>query len=437
VPLAVLGVLPILWNSVRSFWIRHYLASLIPALARKHASLTVDPAAGVVVVVLDKLELRAVNIFSRGCQQKSLAPGIVRHIDPQLVGCSWMGFYEAGILPTKGMGSQRVIIDASLRFESVGLYCDSETFLFLALGLGVDPYCNQLHRIAEGTMHDMSNTPVLDVTIIRHSATVQLRSGLSFSERRALAWFCTMIVQTDSGILYIPLSKATENGDFTQQPRLHSIKPELKKLDNDGVDLNLALHWTFYAESIFYNEGNGELLPVPQKVLQAREAALAQLQTLSTDNLEIHLQKIFNHDTSIVNKVLAMLKITWLEIVPNIRDGKRTGQPQQSLKSCQTYLNLRSLCPTSDIIQRLYGGIQLGKSQPQNQALLFSDTSDPIFTASRIWLGLSVIQLWRREAWDTKLGFHDGRVVAKPTFDLLYELLDEDKTRSYEDIIIG
>jgi hypothetical protein len=97
VPLAVLGVLPILWNVVRSFWIRHHLTSLIPAKARKDVSLTIDPASGVVIAVLDKLELTSQGVLSCGRRPKTLAARKIQEISTELVGCSWMGLYAADI----------------------------------------------------------------------------------------------------------------------------------------------------------------------------------------------------------------------------------------------------------------------------------------------------------------------------------------------------
>jgi hypothetical protein len=111
-----------------------------------------------------------------------------------------MGLYQANVplFKIRG-GSQRVVVDASLRFESHSIRCDRQTLLLLALGLGVDPHRNRLDRIPEGT--DGCNVALTDadrrtvMSIMARSLAVQLSSGLSFSERRALAWFCLMVVR--------------------------------------------------------------------------------------------------------------------------------------------------------------------------------------------------------------------------------------------------
>lgn len=439
VPLAVLGVLPILWNVVRSFWIRRYLASQIPAKARKNVSLTIDPASGVVIVILDKLELTRQGVLSCGRRPKSLAARKIQQINPGLVGCSWMGLYAADI-PTSKMGgsTQRVVVDASLRFESLGIHCDRQTLLFLALGLGVDPFRKQLRGVPEGTLIDTDGKPVITIRTAIGYSIVQLLPGLSFSERRALAWFYIMVVQDSSGLSYIPLalSKNPRNVDTAMQPGIISIKRYSEQLEKGGVSLELALRWTCYVESVFYDEGNYELLPVPQTLLKAREDALANLESLGIDGLEAHLQVIFDTDSNMATKVLATLKKAWLDMVPQIKNNRRQGQRQRSLKDCQTCLDPTTLRRTSRIIRDLYNAVKIGAAQPQGQGLMFDDPASPIVTAARIWLGLSLIQLWRREEWETELQLH-GREVAKPRFEGLHSILHEDEDRPRHEIYIG
>ncbi|CZR66987.1 uncharacterized protein PAC_16886 [Phialocephala subalpina] len=439
VPLAVLGVLPILWNVIRSFWIRHYLVSLIPTKARKNVSLTLDPASGVVIVGLDKLELTSQGVLSYGRRPKTLAARKVQQISTGLVGCSWMGLYATGIPTSKiGGGTQRVIVDASLRFESLGVHCDKQTLLFLALGLGVDPFRNQLRGISQGTLIDVEEKPVITIRTAAGDSTVELLPGLSFSERRALAWFYVMVVQDSRGLSYIPLalSKNSRSVNTAMLPGIISIKENLEQLEKNGVSLELALRWTCYVESVFYDEGNYELLPVPQTLLGAREDALTNLQSLNIDHLGAHLQVIFDTDSNMATKVLATLKKTWLEMVPQIKNGRRQGQRQRSLKDCQTCLHPSTLRRTSGIIRDIYNAVRPDAAQPPGQGPMFDDPASPIVTAARVWVGLSVIQLWRREEWETEIRL-DGREVAKPSFEGLHRILLEDEDRPRHGIYIG
>lgn len=438
-PLAVLGVFPILWNTIRSFWIRRYLASLIPAKARKNVSLTIDPASGVVIVVLDKLGLRWQDILSRRLQHKSLAPGILQQIDPGLVGCSWMGLYEADVHVSKiGLRTQRVVVDASLRFEPLGIQCDRHTLLFLALGFGVDPYRNQLRGIPKGMLIDTEGKSVISLTAATDSSIAQLLPGLSFSERRSLAWFCIMVVRDNRGVSYIPLgvSKDSRDIDFAKPPGVTSIKENLEKLEEGGINFELAWRWICYAEAVFYDEGNQELLPVPQTLLKAREDALAKLKSLSTSDLEAHLHLIFNSDIHTISKVSVMLKRAWLDMVPEIKASKRKGQEQRARKDCQTCLDLKIFRRTSSVIQKLYSLVELSESQQRDRGLFNDDPESPMATAARIWLGLSIIQLWRREDWETELG-PDGRETAKPSLALLLDILHDDEDGARHHISIG
>lgn len=438
-PLAVLGVLPIMWNVVRSFWIRHYLTSLIPAKARKNVSLTLDPASGIVIVVLEKLELTSQGVLSCGCQPNTLAARKIQQISTGLVGCSWMGLYAAGIPTTKtGRGTQRVIVDASLRFESLGIHCDRQTLLFLALGLGVDPFRNQLRGIPEGTLIDTEGKPVITIRTATGDSIVQLLSGVTFSERRALAWFYVMVVQDNRGLSFSPLAlrKNPRNIDTATLPGITSITGNMEELEKNGLSLELALRWTCYVESVFYEEGNYELLPVPQTLLGARENALANLESLEIDHLQAHLQVIFDTDRNMATKVLATLKKAWLDMVPQIKNGRRQGQRQRSLKDCQTCLHSATLRRTSRIIRDLYDAIRPDAAQSGGQGLRFDDLASLIITAARIWLGLSVIQLWGREEWATEIQPH-GREVAKPSFEGLHKILHEDEDRPRHGFYIG
>jgi hypothetical protein len=432
----VLGVLPILWNAIRSFWIRRHLASLIPAKARKNTSLIIDPAAGVVIVILDDLELRWRDVLSGACQQRSLAAREVGRVDHQLGGCSWMGLYQANVPLVRTPGrSQRVVVDASLRFEPRGIRCDRQTLLFLALGLGVDPYCNQLHRILEGmeganfALTDTDGRQIMSIsTATAHSSAVQLCSGLSFSERRALAWFSVMVMRDAQGLLYMPLAsvKVSRNVNFTIPPGVKVMREGLQRLDQGDLGLELALTWTCYAESVFYDEGNQELLPVPQTVLKTREGALAELKSLPNNELGAHLSIIFSGNTRLIDKIGAILKQAWLRSVPVIKDGKRKGQKRGHIEDCQTYVNLNRFLPTCAVLRELYNAVKPCTDNQRNQHSPFDDPSSPMVTAARIWLGLSIIQLWQREEWESQLSL-DGLEEAKPNSEVLRAILIDSK----------
>jgi len=51
-------------------------------------------------------------------------------------------------------------------------------------------------------------------------------------------------------------------------------------------------------------------------------------------------------------------------------------------------------------------------------------------------VGLSVIQLWRGEEWETEI-LLDGREVAKPSFEGLHRILFKDEERPRHGIYIG
>lgn len=410
----------------------------------------VDPAAGVVLVVLDNVELRWRDLLrcasSRKNLPESLTPSKVETINPQLIGCSWMGLYEANVplVKTRG-GSQRVVVDASWRFESRGVRCNRETMILLALSLDVDPYRNRLDYNARSTddsdvvaLTDAKGRSIMSVGVTSDRClSVQLCSDLTFSERRGLAWFCFMVVPEDGCLRYIPLVSVKETIwlDFTTPPDAKTIRECTQLLDQGDMCLKLALTWACYTESVF-NEGNKELLPVPQAVLKAREDALAELQALHSNDLEAHLRMIFAGNTPLVNNIINVLKLAWLGTVPEISNGIRKGQIRGEIENCKTFWNFYQYLPTSTILQELYNGVKPSATK-QNQNLLLSNGSSALATAARIWLGLSIIQLWQREDWDTELEI-DGSEVAKPNFEIIRAILnDDDGGLRHQDIYIG
>lgn len=352
-----------------------------------------------------------------------------------------MGLCDADVPVSKnGNHSQRVVVDAFLRFESQGLYCDQQTLVFLALAVGLNPYRNRLDGTLEDTLTYTNEDPVIRAVATTHFIKVQLLPNVSFSERRAFAWLCVMVVRDNFGILYIPLGTPPGSRDFTRPPGFLDIDAQMARLDNGGIDLESALCWNCYAESVFYGERSEELLPVPQIVLQAREDALITLQRLSTADLETHLKSIFEDDIEMVTKVRSMLQKTWLEMAPIIVDAKREGQKKRDLKGCQTCLEPAELCQKSAIIKNLHSTITLSLRRPLQQGLLsLDDSSSPVYTAARVWLGLSVIQLWRREVWESELIEEDRtwKEMAKTSFELLRRMLHKDETWLQQEVHIG
>lgn len=122
-------------------------------------------------------------------------------------------------------------------------------------------------------------------------------------------------------------------------------------------------------------------------------------------------------------------------MVPEIVDSKRRGRKQRDRKDCQTFLDPRVLRRTSNVLQMLYDAVKLDARRPQHQVLMLDHPPRPFAIAARIWLGLSIIQLWRREDWETELGL-DGREIAKPSFKLFQMILDEEDDGHRRDIYI-
>lgn len=130
IPLAVLGVMPLLWNMVKGSIIRYRLLSSLSKRERKDYSLIMDPAAGSVSVGVDTPKLHFEILW------RSLSPAFpsarwVSQCQNGLLGESWMGL--SGIFPWYYESRRRFAVDSDLCVQPVGLECDWNAFVRLSM----------------------------------------------------------------------------------------------------------------------------------------------------------------------------------------------------------------------------------------------------------------------------------------------------------------
>lgn len=432
VPLTVLGVLPILWNTIRSLIIRRRLKRAIPSEARKYVSWTIDPVTGVVIAGLQNLQLRWSNLF-----RVSLVANPLGHVDPILEGCSWMSLAKAGIeLSSARTCSQRLIVDSSLKFDARGCRCDGATFTFLALGLSVDLYHNKLSDALElnDNVWSLNNVSGLEVMTVDRGPSrtlhVKLCGGL-YSSRQGMAWFGIMVIRDSSGnyVTFQSLlpSVHSQIGTPDSPPDVEKITLSFNETLSN-MSLALALRWACYCEPIFYGETDREnILPVPQEVLRVREDAIADLKTYQKIILENEVGVIFD-DADLKLKILAALgKIGIGTVVSNLGALHTLAAAYEAPDTPQhCCLDMRAFFNKSTILTELYA--KVSPHFNRNWELWEEDTRQinlgTTATAAKIWLALSVIQLAPRGGWKDETSL-DGSVRSRPENTVLKRLLKD------------
>lgn len=195
---------------------------MIPQEARHFCSLMVDPAAGVVSVVLyeTEMEWETVLLFSKSL--KSFAPRKIPKVDSRLIGAAWMGLLPPNlpVIRRWDHSVQRLLINSTFDFESGGLKCNWVTFVFFCLGLGVDLHRGGLKDLWPSSKTSIELTTFFGKTIMKvypgdswisylHSAD----DSLVFSERLAVASAYIMLIRHNGEDYWVQLGQTDTDQD--------------------------------------------------------------------------------------------------------------------------------------------------------------------------------------------------------------------------------
>ncbi|KAK0746968.1 hypothetical protein B0T18DRAFT_391320 [Schizothecium vesticola] len=252
VPLAVLGVMPLLWNMVKAFVIRRHLVKALPPSIRHHFSIIMDPAAGTVSLALPSLFLDAGSLIGYDVVSpdndielaESLSPGDWKYEGDRgasdspsrklrvsklwLFGAgvctglkykgegpagSWMDLPSVGVKPNREHGAVpvRVTVESDLNCPPTLLSCKWPTFLSLAMGLGFYPLdktgrCQDaVDRLRDALRHQTKIATPLALRDLRGEVLLQaspasagniarLQVNFQYSLNRVLAWHNVMLV---------------------------------------------------------------------------------------------------------------------------------------------------------------------------------------------------------------------------------------------------
>ena len=268
-----------------------------------------DPAAGVVSAVLHNVQLDLGSLIELATTHESLTPRVLPRIDDRIDGAGWVVLIKLNlpIRRREDKSVQRLVIDSTFQFESRGLECDWPTFIFLCLGLGVDPYGGGLQDLSSDdkayNLKDVHGSTLLTVypgdywfTYLRPSEG----STTTFSERRAMASAGMMLLPCLEGYRWVSLDVS-----LSAFLVLYTSPKFNLNMDQMLSELGRALKWHFYAVSVFQSES--EILPTPEFVLKAIEHVANQLRSVPRPRIRTTLEQIFK-DSRRVDKILLAIE---------------------------------------------------------------------------------------------------------------------------------
>ena len=450
IPLAVLGVMPLLWNMVKAFVIHNRLSASLPSKARKYFSLTMDPASGTVSVSIGFFGLKFEDLVQSISSHQPYGD-YINYKAPRLLGDSWMLLLDSNIYPKiledKDTEPQRFLVYSDLQTQRVGCRCDWAVFVLLALALDVDPYEGGLMDIKR----DHTNPFDLDLTtsssVIVMTASKREKDIIAEIERgcscispiKAMAWISVMVVIDHPAINIIPLKlRFAEKNPLTGNNIRYHPAEDARLTNRPHQDLELTLIWIMYAESVYHTDniperdiiGNEGVLPVKQDMLKTQEEVLEELRAI--DSLETRLSVIIPANPTLVGQTLAALSYRWqnpgVEIVGDLRKGREFLIGRHSgVEDPQGYVDIwRPLQNnvTFNALRDNYNPLPTLRSRSDAN---LTDHTSPMALLARVIIAISSIQKWPRHDWDV-VRDHEGNIRScEPRQDPIEELLPEDE----------
>lgn len=320
-------VIPILYNAIQCLLVRYRLLRSLPPAARSFFSLHPNPVAGTVLCSFKEPEFEFEDFLinlRRGRAQIDIQS--LPYVERQGLGTSWMRLIQAvGLESKRKKRFQRIVVDSTLDVDPIAINCSWRSFVYLALGLGVnaiDPIFHGLGRAKDAVNEqNLHSTALLSETGQRLIET-RWREGVpylelteqcsSWSVRRSLAQFLHMIIVCDSRqeILHF-VSVVNET------PRTPNLQIcDCKDIVLDPVKFNTlrkihyAIIWTLYFEEIFHQTLYEEI-PIPQSLLLLQFEITEELHQTPAETLQFRISTIFPSQTTLVAKIMFALTSTW------------------------------------------------------------------------------------------------------------------------------
>ena len=320
-------VIPILYNAVQCLIVRYRLLHSLPAAARAFFSLHPNPVAGTVICSFKKptFEFHDVLVsLKRGRTQVNIQS--LPFIECQGLGASWMKLIHAiGLEPQRQKQFQRIVVDSSLEVSPLAMNCGWKSFVFLALGLGVDPMDPVFHGLGGGkdaiseqslhstALHSETGQRLVEIRWDEGVPCLELTKHCSsWSVRRSLAKFLHMAI-TREGRLEV-LHFAPVIGEYGQTPNARIC--DCKEINSNLVEfstlrkIHYAITWTLYFEELLHQIPY-EIISIPQSLLLLQFEITEELHQTHTERLQSFISNIFPSDATLVAKIMSALTSIW------------------------------------------------------------------------------------------------------------------------------
>lgn len=360
----MLSVLPLLYNAVQCLIIHYRLLHSLPAAARKFFHLHPNPVGGTVTCSFRSpvFELHGLLDSVKRCHAP-IDLQILPHVEPLGLGASLMRLIHAlGFEPRRKREAQRILVNSSLDVDTVVINCNWKSFVFLAIGLGVNASDLVLHDLGSGA--DVINEHAVQSSALRSEAGMKLidirwQKGTphleltaqcsSWSIRRSLAHFLHMTVQREAKTQLLHFVAATDKTH--QLPTVKSC--DCKDIISNPVDLSVlhnlhfALTWTLYFEELLH-QVQCETIFIPQSLLLFQFEITEELRQMPTETLRSRVTTtVFPGNAKAAANIMSALSSIWdspehQQLLDGLGSGAHRPGPRKSQKDPQPITSMPS-----------------------------------------------------------------------------------------------
>lgn len=308
-------------------FVSYRLLRSLPSTARSFFRLNPNPVNGTVTCSFrsPKFELHGLLDNVKRCRAP-VKMQLLPRVELLELGASWMRLVPVlGLEPQRKREVQRFVVNSTLDVDPIVMNCDWKSFLFLVLGLGVNPSDSVLHSLGKGTL--AVNEPNMQSMALRSEAGTKLTSirwhkkaphlelteqCSSWSIRRSLSHSLHMIIQCEAKrelLHFVALSNKTGQISTAQ---ICDCRDIFSNPVDFGVlhNLHFALTWTLYFEELLHSTPR-ETIFIPQSLLLFQFEITQELCRMPTETFQASLATIFPDSAEIVAKIMSALSSIW------------------------------------------------------------------------------------------------------------------------------
>lgn len=320
-------VIPILYNAIQCLLVRYRLLRSLPPAARSFFNLHPNPVAGTVLCSFKEPEFEFEDFLinlRRGRAQMDIQS--LLYVDRQGLGTSWMRLIQAvGLESKRKKRFQRIVVDSTLDVDPVAINCSWRSFVYLALGLGVnsiDPTFHGLGRGKDAVNEQSLYSTALDSQTGQRLIEIRWHEGIphleltdqcsSWSVRRSLAPFLHMITICDGRqeiLHFVPVVNETSKTPNSQICDCKDIVLDTVKFSTLR-QIHYAITWTLYFEEIFHQTPYEEI-SIPQSLLLLQFETTEELHQTPAETLQFRISTIFPSQATLVANIMSALTSTW------------------------------------------------------------------------------------------------------------------------------